>query len=360
MAVAVRAELEAIGMEVIEDDSAAQTGAECGNLLARSRGESSPKAMLCAHLDTVPLADSVEVELRDGVFTNRRDAILGADNKAAVAVLLELARRSAEAGARVPFELLFTTCEEIGLRGALAFDVSRLRAPFGYVFDHASPIGELITAGPTYYQVTAEFTGRSAHAGIRPEAGRNAIVAAAKALDAMRLGRLDDETTANVGRIEGGTAPNVVAERCRLDLEARSLDPAKATRTVAEMVDALAWAASATETDVDTSVEEQFRAYRVSQSDPALSAVAAALEDCGVTPVYKTTGGGSDANAFEAKGFHCVNVANGTLANHTPDESVSAEALEVMLAVATRLLARVAEQRPVTPLAGPDDVSESC
>jgi tripeptide aminopeptidase len=341
---AVQAELEALGIEVEEDETAGETGAQCGNLLARVPGRGKPAAMLCAHLDTVPLADAVEVEFRDGVFTNRRDAILGADNKAAVAVLLELARRCVEGGSAPSFEILFTTCEEVGLRGALAFDRERLESPFGYVFDHASPIGELILAAPTYFRVIADFTGRAAHAGIRPEAGRNAIAAAAKAIDAMKLGRLDDETTANAGRIEGGTATNVVAERCRVDLEARSLDTAKATRTVGELVDALTWAASATETDVDTSVEEQFRAYRVPQSDPAVVAIAAALEDCAVTPVYATTGGGSDANAFEAKGFRCINVANGTEANHTPDESVSEAALEKMLAVATRLLDRAEQQ----------------
>jgi tripeptide aminopeptidase len=299
--------------------------------------------MLCAHLDTVPLDDRVEVELVEGVYRNRRKAILGADNKAAVAVLLEVARRHSVTPPPVGVELLFTMSEETGLRGARAFDPGRLAAEFGYVFDHASPIGELILAAPTYYRVIGDFHGRAAHAGLRPEAGRNAIVAAAAAINAMKLGRIDEGTTANVGTIEGGTAANVVAERCRVEAEVRSLDDTRASDEMRAMVDALTWAASETETDVDTMVEEQFRAYRIKAAEPVVRAAEAALADCGVEPVHTTTGGGSDAHAFQAKGFQCLNVANGTEANHTPDERVSAAALEKMLDVTFRLLARAAE-----------------
>jgi tripeptide aminopeptidase len=344
----VRSELETLGLSVSEDDTAAETGAACGNLYIRIPGpEGASTVMLCAHVDTVPLADRVEVDLVDGVFRNRREAILGADNKAAIAVLLEIARECASAPPLVVppigLELVFTTCEEIGLRGAHAFDTTRLEADFGYAFDHASPIGELIMAAPTYYRVIGDFLGRAAHSGLRPEEGRNAIAAAAKAIAAMKLGRIDEDTTANVGLIEGGTATNVVAERCRVEAEVRSLDDEKASAGMREMVDTLTWAASATETDVDVSVEEQFRAYRIPAGEPVVMAAEAALRDCGVTPVHRVTGGGSDANAFAAKGFRCLNMANGTEANHTPDERVSEAALAKMLAVTRRLLVRAAE-----------------
>jgi tripeptide aminopeptidase len=329
---------------VYEDDTAAETGAECGNLFTSLPGpEGARTIMLGAHIDTVPHDDRIEVECVDGVFRNRRPTILGADNKAAVAMLLELARRYGSGGSPVRCELLFTTSEENGLRGAKAFQRSRLAADFGYVFDHASPIGELMVAAPTYYRVTAHFTGRAAHSGIRPEEGRSAIVAAAKAIDEMRLGRLDDETTANVGLVEGGTATNVVPARCRVEAEVRSLDSSKATARLGEMLDALTWAASTTETDVDTEIEKQFDAYRIPDADPCVVAAAAALRDCGIEPRYVPSGGGSDANAFEAKGLRCLNVANGTEANHTPDECVSQEALEKMLDVTVRLLHRAAE-----------------
>src|SRR5213076_1498923 len=147
-------------------------------------------------------------------FRSRGETILGADNKAAVTVLMELAARRAADPATIGLELVFTVAEEDGLRGAKELDLSSLRAPFGFVLDHATPIGEVIVAAPTYKRLIAEFTGREAHAGINPEDGNSAIAAAARAVSQMKLGRLDEETTANVGMIEGGTASNVIAGHC--------------------------------------------------------------------------------------------------------------------------------------------------
>jgi tripeptide aminopeptidase len=328
------AELSELGLEVEEDDSASETGSDSGNLLARMAGpEGARTILLCAHLDTVPLDDRVEVELEEGVFRNRNEAILGADNKAAIATILNTARRFAPGGLPVGLELLFTTCEELALRGAKAFDRSKLESEYGFVFDHASPVGELIVAAPTYYRLEARFHGAAAHAGIRPEDGRNAIAAAARAVAAMEIGRLDPETTANVGRIEGGTAGNVVAERCKVELETRSLDEARAGEVVGRMVDACSAAASDAQCDVETSVERLFRGFRLARSAGPVEAAARALEGLGMEPQYVATGGGSDANAFIAAGLPVLNVANGTERNHQPDESVTVEALERTLDV---------------------------
>jgi tripeptide aminopeptidase len=334
VAQAVRAELEGLGLQVEEDDTARDTGSEAGNLLARLPGPDGARTvLLCAHLDTVPLSGPIEVTSSNGVLTNRHEAILGADNKAAVATILATARRLAQEGSPVNVELLFTTCEELALAGAKAFDRSRLRAAFGYVFDHASPVGELVTASPTYYRLDADFKGQAAHAGIRPENGRNAIAAAANAVAAMRIGRLDAATTANVGQIEGGTAANVVAERCRVVLEARSLDDARAGEVVSSMVDAVTEAASEADCDVQTAVERQFQGYRFARTAPVVEVAAEALRQQGIEPVYINTGGGSDANALVAAGLPVLNIANGTERNHEPTESVTVDALERMLDV---------------------------
>jgi tripeptide aminopeptidase len=331
---AVRAELEQLGLAVEEDDSGRDTGSEAGNLLARVPGPGGARTvLLCAHLDTVPLAGPVEVTRSNGVLTNRHEAILGADNKADVATILGAARRFAAEGPPVGLELLFTTCEELALAGAKAFERSRLRADFGYVFDHASPVGELVTASPTYYRLDADFRGQAAHAGIRPESGRNAIAAAANALAAMRIGRLDEGTTANVGQIEGGTAANVVAERCRVVLEARSLDDIRAGEVVSSMVDAVTEAASEADCDVETAVQRHFQGYRLARTAPVVEVAAEALRARGIEPVYINTGGGSDANALIAAGLPMLNVANGTERNHEPTESVTVDALEQMLDV---------------------------
>ena len=325
-------ELRAAGLDPQEDASAAETGANAGNVMARIHGPVGARTiMLCAHVDTVPLAGPIEVEERDGVLTNRHEAILGADNKAAVAAILGVARRHAAEPPPVGLDLVFTTSEEPGLRGAKALDLGQLRSEFGFVFDHASPIGELIVAAPTYYRIEGHFRGKAAHAGIRPEDGRNAIVAAAAALASIRLGRLDEGTTANVGRIDGGTAANVVAERCRVELEARSLDHERAGEVVAEIVDALTASASDTECDVELEVQEQFRAYRLPRSAPVVQAAVAALAGVGIEASCIATGGGSDAHAFQARGLPCLNVANGTERNHQPDECVTVHALETML-----------------------------
>jgi tripeptide aminopeptidase len=340
MADAVTAELRGLGLEVAEDETAAETGSDAGNLLARIPGPAGARTiLLCAHLDTVPLTAPVEVVRENGVLRNRHEGILGADNKAAVATVLGAARRLSHEGSPVGVELLFTTCEEQALRGAKAFDAAGLRSEHGFVFDHASPIGELVLASPTYYRLEARFRGRAAHAGIRPEDGHNAIGAAAHAIATMRIGRLDHETTANVGRIEGGTAANVVAESCMVELEARSLDDGRAGAVVGEMVDAASGAATDAECDVETRVERLFQCYRLPRTAPAVETAADALRRCGIEPSYIATGGGSDANALIAAGLPVVNVANGTARNHEPDEYVPVQALETMLDVTLAIVA---------------------
>jgi tripeptide aminopeptidase len=333
----VTRQLEGLGL-VVEADAR-------GNLLTRIRpthhphGRSERTILLCAHLDTVDVSGPIEPVVVDGGWENAHDTILGADNKAAVAVLLEVARRASVEGAPVGIELLLTLEEENSLGGAKAFDAATLRADFGYVFDHATPIGEVIVASPTYYRLTAEFHGRAAHAGIRPEAGRSAILAAAHAIAAMPHGRIDEQTTANVGSIQGGVgSTNVVPERCRLMAEARSLDPERVEHVIAEMIDAVHDGASAVECDVDVVCEKLFEGYRQKGTAPAIVAAEAALRTCGYEPSRIATGGGSDANALVAQGFECVNLANGTERNHEPTERVSVAALEGMLDVCLALL----------------------
>jgi len=338
----ITAQLRGFGLEVSEDDSAKRADAASGNLICRIPGRSDAWVSFFAHMDTVPHPAPIEVVLADGVFRSAGDTILGADNKAAVAVLMELA---ADARSRQPsagLELVFTVAEEEGLRGARELDVSALRAPFGYVFDHATPIGEIITAAPTYNRVIADFEGIEAHSGIRPEDGRNAIEAAAAAIGRMELGRLDSETTANVGVIEGGTASNVVAGRCRLVCEARSLDEEKVARATSAIIDACTWAATERGCDVDIDVTELFRHYRIAPGAESLRVAREALEACGHAPREVATGGGSDANALQLQGYEALLLANGTEANHTPSESVAAARLVEMVAICDALAAGVA------------------
>lgn len=335
---AVLGELRDLGADVYEDGAASAARAGAGNLIARLPGTGEEWVMFCAHLDTVPESGRIEVELADGVFRSRGETILGADNKAAVAVLVELAARRIATSAAVGLELVFTVAEEDGLRGAKELEIEALRAPFGFALDHATPIGEVITAAPTHQRLVAEFEGAEAHAGIRPEAGRSAIQAAAAAVTAMPLGRLDEKTTANVGVIRGGAAANVVAGSCRLEGEARSLDDDRVAATTAALLDACTWAASEHSCDVDLDVTEVFRGYRQSPSAAPVRLAREALERRGHRPREVATGGGSDANALVARGYECVLLANGTEANHTPQESVAAARLSEMLEVCASIV----------------------
>jgi tripeptide aminopeptidase len=348
----IAGELRTLGIEVHEDGAGAAAGSDCGNLLARidaptvlgaAAGERQC-VLLCAHMDTVPLQASVEPVLRDGFWENANEGILGADNKAAVAVLLTLARRICREGAPIDIELLFTIGEERMLAGARAFDRGRLRSGFGYVFDHASPVGELVLSAPTHHRLQATFRGAAAHAGVRPEQGRSAILAAARAVADMRLGRIDAHTTANVGTIAGGSAINVVPERCSILAEVRSQRDERAEEILAELLDCVYEAANLPECecDVDVTVERTFTGYRTPPSSPAVRAAERALRSCGHEPVRISSGGASDANALIAAGLPVVNLANGTERNHEPGERVSAAALEATLEIALALPGAVA------------------
>ena len=339
------AELRALGLEVSEDDAAGPAEAGAGNLLARLPGQRDEWAMFCAHIDTVPHRGQVEVSEDEGVFRSRGETILGADNKAAVAVFMGLVARHAEAAEppAVGIELLLTVAEEQGLRGAKAFDASRLRSRHGFVLDHAGPVGEVIVATPTQQKILADFAGVEAHAGVRPEDGSSAIAAAAAAISRMRLGRLDEGTTANVGIIRGGTSGNVVPGHCAIHAEARSLDSERAAAVAGEIAEACAWGASEHGCDVDVRIEELFRGYEIPSNSPALALAEAGLRFAGIEPLRTAIGGGSDVNALRLEGFECVLLANGPDAVHTADEHVAVRDLDRMLEVCEGILAAAAD-----------------
>src|SRR5919201_1615888 len=328
------------GLAPHEDDAGPAIGSTMGNMLCRIEptAEGTP-LFFCAHLDTVPPQGPIEPVIDDGFVRNAGGTILGADNKAAVAAMLEatrvvLAQNRPHAG----IELLFTAKEELGLIGAFAFDHTRLRARAGYVYDMAAPIGTIVVAAPSAQKLTIRFHGRSAHSGMYPEEGRSAIAAAARAIADMRLGRIDDETTANVGTIHGGSARNIVPEWCELEAEARSLDDAKVVEVVQEMLDACTFAASSSECSLETEVEGDYRAYRFRRDALPVRLAVDALQRSGFEPRFETTGGAADANVFNERGLECVNLANGMTDIHTPDERIAVDDLTAMVDVTLALV----------------------
>src|SRR6266550_5408390 len=261
--------LRDLGLSVDEDDAGPKVGSNIGNVYCRlDATDGGNPIFLCAHLDTVPPEGPIEPVIEDGVVRNAAGTILGADNKSAVAAMLEGTRRVlAENRPHGGIELLFTPKEEVGLLGAAAFDHQRLHARVGYVYDQAAPIGDVILGAPYSQALEVKFHGQASHAGMYPDEGRNAIVAAARAIADLRLGRVDDETTANVGVIRGGTAGNIVADWCTFQAEARSHDERKLADLVQEMVDAFSFAASLTDCRVDVEARKSYRGYRFKKDD---------------------------------------------------------------------------------------------
>jgi tripeptide aminopeptidase len=328
------------GLETDEDDAGPGIGSTMGNVFCRLDPTAAGEPLLlCAHLDTVPPTAAIEPVVEDGIVRNAAGTILGADNKAAVAAMLEAVRRLlAERRPHAGVELLFTPKEEVGLVGAYAFDHTRLQSRVGYVYDQAAPIGVIILGAPFSQSLEVTFHGRAAHSGMHPEEGRSAIAAAARAITEFRLGRVDEDSTANVGTITGGTATNIVPEWCTFVAEARSHDDRKLADLVQEMQDAITFAAGVTECDVKTTARKSYRGYRFAKSDRAVALAAAALERCGHSVSYELSGGAADANVFNERGLEIVNLANGMTDIHTPGEHIAVVDLEAMVDVTLALV----------------------
>jgi tripeptide aminopeptidase len=337
----VGAFLTQLGLEWDEDDAGTAIGSDTGNVYCRlPRAEEGGTALfLCAHTDTVPLDGRLEPVVEDGVVRNAGGTILGADNKSAIAVMLEASRRIVREGRpHAGVELVITPKEEVGLQGAGAFDCTRLAARTGYVFDQAAPIGEIVLGSPHARTLDLRFHGRAAHAGMAPEEGRSAIAAASKAVADFRLGRIDEETSANVGLISGGTGRNVVPEWCTLEAEVRSHDERKANELVREMLESAAFAASLTDCELESDVKVSFPGYRFREGEPVVALAAEALASAGFRPSFGLSGGGADANVFNARGLSCLNLGNGMAQIHTPDEHIAVADLEAMVGVTLALV----------------------
>jgi tripeptide aminopeptidase len=242
--------------------------------------------------------------------------------------------------------LLFTVCEEIGLVGSKHLDEKVLSSPFAAVFDSAGPVGGITVKAPSHNTFKATFRGTAAHAGVEPEKGRSAIQAAAKAIAAMELGRLDEETSANIGMIHGGVGTNIVPDLCEVNGECRSHDEGKLARVTAAMVDAIQEGAAQVGVDVDIALVQEYRAFALTGRSSVVRLSKAALTDLGLEPRVQASGGGSDANTLNARGLPTVNLSAGMLQVHSPDEHVSLDDLERLCGLALRMILMAPEYGP--------------
>ena len=318
---------------IVEDDSAAATGSDCGNLLVRffGAGPGEPVFFNC-HMDTVQPGVGVKVRRRDDIFASAGDTVLGGDDKSGIAVLIEAITAIKEQGvSHAPVEFLFTTCEEVGLRGAKAFDPATLHARMGYALDSAG-VARLVIGAPAANRFRVTVTGVAAHAGLHPEKGVNAIQVAARAVAGLRLGRLDSDSTANVGLVTGGSATNIVPETAVVEGEVRSHQAEKLRRYTDEVK--AAFEESARETREQAGREdglplarfEIFQDYpvmRLSREEKVVARIARAAAALGQGMEYLVAGGGSDANIFNGRGVATAILATGMTNVHSTDETIA-------------------------------------
>jgi tripeptide aminopeptidase len=347
LAAYVRRELERIpgragGLRVEEDSAGRAFGGDCGNLIARLEGTvQGPALLFNAHLDTVAPGKGVKPHLEKGVLRAEGATVLGSDDKAGIAALLEGLRIVVQQKLpHPPLEFVFTVSEEIGLLGAKQLDTSRLQARLGFVFDGSGRVGGVVVAAPAQDAVGAAIMGRAAHAGVEPEKGVSAIQIAARAIASMRLGRIDEETTANIGAIHGGSAMNIVPDRVELVGEARSRNEEKLKAQTRRMCEEFQKAASELGGEVRIETERLYDAYTVGKDEPVMQILSAAMQRIGVKPEHRVTGGGSDSNIFNARGIRTVVVSVGYEAVHTPGESISLAQLEKAALLAAALMSQ--------------------
>ena len=311
--------------EIHEDDAGKKLGGNTGNIVANFKGTVTgvPTVMLTAHMDCVEPCAGIKPVLKNGVIRSDGTTILGADDKAGVVAILETLRCLKEHD--VPhgdLQIVFTVAEEGGVNGSRCLDTSLLHADLGYTLDTHGHAGVAAFKAPGKNQLEVRICGKAAHAGIDPDAGRNAITAAGKVLTAVPQGRIDEETTCNVGRIEGGTATNVVAEFCTLNFETRSRDKVKLDALTQRMIDAVNAAMEGTGCTAEIDLKKDYDPYELPADALPIQYLRRAAEKLGFPVVLEEEGGGSDANHFNAYGVPTTVLGVGMEDCHTKEESI--------------------------------------
>lgn len=318
--------LQEQGLEVIEDTAGKKIGGQANNLIAWLRGDlrNVPKIFLSAHFDTVESTEGLEISEEDGVFRSKSDTILGADDKGGMAPAIEAVLRIKELG--IPHGdicLLLSVAEEIGLKGAGALEIEDLGLDFGYVLDTGPPVGSFVNRTATHDKIEIIVHGIPAHAGKDPEKGVNAIVVAAHAISKLKIGRIDPETTTNIGIISGGSAVNVVCPSVTLRAEARSTSVETLDQEVGILVRTFEATAREWGATVEIHHDRHYSAYLVDEDTPVARLAVRAAKKLGYDPKMRTTLGGSDANIYNEKGLPCLVMATGMDKIHTHDEIIS-------------------------------------
>lgn len=334
-----------LGVEVFEDDTTAQTGHGAGNLICTLQGtkEGVDTIYFTSHMDTVVPGKGVKPSIKDGYVVTDGTTILGADDKAGLAAMFEVLRVIKEQNLpHGTIQFIITVGEESGLHGAKALDPSLLKAKYGYALDSDEKVGNIVVAAPTQAKINATIFGKTAHAGVAPEKGISAITIAAKAIAKMPLGRIDEETTANIGRFEGGGPTNIVADRVDILAEARSLLPEKMEEQVRKMKDAFETVAMEMGGRAEVDVEVMYPGFKFGEGDHVVEVAKKAAVKIGRSCELLKSGGGSDANVIAGFNIPTVNLCVGYEDIHTTNEKMPIEELNKLAEMVIAIIEEVA------------------
>ena len=322
-------DLTALGCQVYVDSTMDKTGSNTGNVYATLPGNAPGEPIvLSAHLDTVVPGVGVEPVVEDGIVRSKGDTVLGSDDKSGVVAIVEAMRTVAEQNIPHPtIQAVLTVCEEIGLLGSRYLEYDKLVGKQAIALDTGTP-GVIVTSGPGQYKIEATVVGRKAHAGVAPEQGTSAIQVLAEAIANMKLLRIDEETTANIGSIHADYPTNIVAERATMTAECRSRDAAKLEAQAEHMETCLREACKKYGAALEFERTKAYDAFKHAEDAPVIRRVAAAMTAAGLTPTLKPSGGGSDANNFNAIGIKAVNLGTGMAKVHTTQEEITIQNLE--------------------------------
>lgn len=326
----LKADLEALGLEVYQDATQDQTGSDTGNLYALLPGTTQGEPIiLCAHMDTVPPGVGVVPVVEEGMIRSSGDTVLGGDDKSGVAGIMETLRVILERNLPHPtIQIVFTVCEEIGLLGAKALEYDRLVGKRAVIFDSVGDVGKIVNRGPGHSHLRATVVGRSAHAGMAPEDGVSAVQVLCEAVANMNLLRIDEETTANIGSIHADYPPNIVPERASFMAECRSLTMEKLEIQVQSMMGSLDRACEKYGARWEGGPEPCFTAFHIPEDDLFVQQVIASCHQIGVEPRMAKTGGGSDAHVFNRHGIKALILSTGMDKVHTVREQLTIQNLE--------------------------------
>ncbi|HYE82741.1 MAG TPA: M20/M25/M40 family metallo-hydrolase [Clostridia bacterium] len=322
--------LKELGFEVYIDNANKESGGDTGNVLGRLKGTlNAQPVLLCAHMDTVVPGENIKPVIREGVIYSDGTTILGGDDKAGIAAILEAVRYIKENS--IPhgdIEVAFTICEESGMVGAKNMDYSWLKSKLAFVLDSGGTVGTVITQAPAQFRIYTTIKGKAAHAGVAPENGISAIQVAAKAIGNMTLLRIDEETTANVGKINGGEATNIVCDKVAIEMEARSLVRSKVEAQAEHMLECIENACRDYGAEHETKHYLNYPEVNLPKDSEVIRLAEAAARKIGLEPCLKSTGGGSDTNIMSGKGMQAATLAIGMTNVHTTSECIAVSDME--------------------------------